>query len=515
MTRAAFLFCISLLTLGRSNTFAQDRHVVLIVWDGMRPDFVSEKYSPTLWKLARRGVIFGHHHASYLSATDVNGVSMATGCYPAKTGIIANYVFRPEIDANKMIESADPVVVQKGDAVTGGKYLSLPTIAEILHQAGKRTAIAGTKNVALLQDRRLSHDNSARKSFLFFQGRALPNEQMDVFRQLLGPFPGLADAHADDWTTKALTDVMWKEGVPEFSLLWLSQPDDAQHKTAPGSPASIAAIDTTDKHLADVLRVLEQKGVEATTDVFVVSDHGFSTIEKSIDLVSELNHAGFHASTERPANPAKEDILVVGNGGTVFFYLLDHSPELSARLISWLQQTSFTGVIFSRQKTEGAFDMSAALIDAADVPDIVMAFRWNADLNKFGVPGMIDGDWNRAAGGGAHATLSAFDMHNTLVAAGPDLKQGMVDQLPSGNIDLVPTILHLLHVDTSQKFDGRILSEALVHPSAIPDKVKEESLEARRDLGEYSWRQYLKISHMGSTTYLDEGNGSSRPILRP
>jgi arylsulfatase A-like enzyme len=128
---------------------------------------------------------------------------------------------------------------------------------------------------------------------------------------------------------------------------------------------------------------------------------------------------------------------------------------------------------------------------------------------------MIDGDWNRAAGGGAHATLSAFDMHNTLVAAGPDLKQGMVDQLPSGNIDLVPTILHLLHVDTSQKFDGRILSEALVHPSAIPDKVKEESLEARRDLGEYSWRQYLKISHMGSTTYLDEGNGSSRPILRP
>ena len=35
-----------------------DRHVVVVVWDGMRPDFVSEKTTPTLWKLAREGVTF-------------------------------------------------------------------------------------------------------------------------------------------------------------------------------------------------------------------------------------------------------------------------------------------------------------------------------------------------------------------------------------------------------------------------------------------------------------------------
>src|SRR4029077_2995496 len=28
-----------------------DRHVVVVVWDGMRPDFVSEETTPTLWKL--------------------------------------------------------------------------------------------------------------------------------------------------------------------------------------------------------------------------------------------------------------------------------------------------------------------------------------------------------------------------------------------------------------------------------------------------------------------------------
>ena len=31
-------------------------HVVLVVWDGMRPDFATEQYAPTLCKLLKSGV---------------------------------------------------------------------------------------------------------------------------------------------------------------------------------------------------------------------------------------------------------------------------------------------------------------------------------------------------------------------------------------------------------------------------------------------------------------------------
>src|ERR1043166_8156905 len=58
------------------------RHVVLIVWDGMRPDFVSPQYAPTLDKLAHDGVRFRNHHSVYPTATDVNGAALASGCYP-------------------------------------------------------------------------------------------------------------------------------------------------------------------------------------------------------------------------------------------------------------------------------------------------------------------------------------------------------------------------------------------------------------------------------------------------
>src|SRR4051812_19143924 len=80
-----FLFVASLLpalAFGETEAAAGERHVVVVVWDGMRPDFVSERNTPTLWKLAQDGVTFAHHHSVYVSATNVNGAAIATGVYP-------------------------------------------------------------------------------------------------------------------------------------------------------------------------------------------------------------------------------------------------------------------------------------------------------------------------------------------------------------------------------------------------------------------------------------------------
>ena len=109
-----------------------------------------------------------------------------------------------------------------------------------------------------------------------------------------------------------------------------------------------------------------------------------------------------------------------------------------------------------------------------------MAFRWNETKNQFGVPGMIDADWQRGAGKGTHATLSRFDMHNTLIAAGPDFHRGEIVDLPSGNVDLAPTILRILGIIPPQQLDGRILSEAMVNigPAAPELKPENKTIEA-------------------------------------
>ena len=98
-----------------------ERHVVVVVWDGMRPDFVSEQDTPVLWKLAREGVTFGNHHSVYPSATMVNGTVMMTGVYPGNSGIIANHVYRPDIDSHHTLDVEVRSVVEKGDQLSGGK----------------------------------------------------------------------------------------------------------------------------------------------------------------------------------------------------------------------------------------------------------------------------------------------------------------------------------------------------------------------------------------------------------
>ena len=144
---------LALVWLGQKSLAAGASHVILVVWDGMRPDFVSQATTPTLFALARDGVIFLHHHPVYLSSTEVNATALATGVYPWQSGIIGNHEFRPDLDPLKGIDTEALAVVRQGDELTGNHYLAFPTVAEILHAHGIRTAVAGTKPVALLHDR--------------------------------------------------------------------------------------------------------------------------------------------------------------------------------------------------------------------------------------------------------------------------------------------------------------------------------------------------------------------------
>src|SRR5207248_5135228 len=82
----------------KSPQLTNRRYVVLIVWDGMRPDFVTARNCPTLFQLAQHGVLFQHHHAVYPSATEVNVTVLSTGVWPARSGIVGNNEYRPEID---------------------------------------------------------------------------------------------------------------------------------------------------------------------------------------------------------------------------------------------------------------------------------------------------------------------------------------------------------------------------------------------------------------------------------
>lgn len=513
MRKALFAFLVFVAALSSGKADGLNKHVVLVVWDGMRPDFVNESNTPTLYDLARRGVFFAHNHAVYITSTEVNGTALATGDYPEDSGVIANREWRPEIGALVPIDTESLDAIRTGDRLGG--YLAAPTVAETLQRRGFPTAIAGTKPVVLLHDHAKRPENSS--SVVLFEGHTLPTGLVTNFTDsgALGPFPpeNGSKTNCDVWTTRSLTELIWKKDVPPFSLLWLAEPDNTQHQTGVGSAESLAAIRNSDYALSRVIAELKAKGVYDSTDVIVVSDHGFSTISKEVDLVAELHRAGFKAVREFTAPPAKGDVLVVGLGGSALIYVAGHERKTITDLVKFLQAQDFAGPIFTARALEGTFPLGNSMIGSAHAADIVFSLRWTSETNLNGAPGCLISESqgsNLSLGSGqkaTHASLSPFDLHNTLVAAGPDFRQGYRDETPSGNVDVAPTVLKILGVTPLQPMDGRVLSEALNSPSERALKIESTELRADAGLPTGKWSQTLRVTKVNGVRYLDEGSG--------
>jgi len=507
----AAIFALSLAqsAIATPATHGKAHHIVVMVWDGMRPDFVTPQYTPNLWALSQRGVTFLHHHPSYPSSTEVNGTVMATGVYPEHSGLMGNREYRPQVDPLKPVGTELPTTI----AAEGGPYFAAPTVVQMLHAAGRATAVAGSKGVALLQD--WSHNGSseaARDSVVFFDGKTEPPGAMGILTGTLGAWPETIEfpnIPEDAWTTQALTQVLWSGSMPAYSVLWMSDPDYSQHQMAPGSPMALAALKSVDDRLGTVLKAIDAKGLGSDTDVFVISDHGFSTIERNNGVVPDLAAAGIKVSgTAFDSPPQRGQVMAVGNGGSIMFYIIGHDQEIGRKITGVIQKSDYAGVIFSRWPLPGAFPLHTVRIATKEAPDIVMAFHWTRDPNKYGAPGSLDADAGPKAGKGTHASLSPYEMHNTLIAAGPDFRAGWSDAVPTGNVDLAPTVMWILGVPKSQPMDGRVLLEAM--PGHILGrKTSTHTLIAANPAN--GWKQYLKVTSVGSTLYFDEGNRGDEP----
>jgi arylsulfatase A-like enzyme len=60
-----------------------------------------------------------------------------------------------------------------------------------------------------------------------------------------------------------------------------------------------------------------------------------------------------------------------------------------------------------------------------------------------------------------HGISSPFDIHNTLIVAGPDFLEHARSNLPTSNVDLAPTLLRLLGIPVAPSMTGRVIEEGL------------------------------------------------------
>jgi hypothetical protein len=158
-------------------------------------------------------------------------------------------------------------------------------------------------------------------------------------------------------------------------------------------------------------------------------------------------------------------LVVVPNGGTDYIYAPEPDPEARKKTVTdavrFLQSRGEVGALFVKGEygdVPGTLPHEAAGLEASRAPDVIVAYSHDETTVVQGIRGITFSGSPRLRGN--HGSFGPTDVHNTLVAAGPDFRVGMRDQLPSANVDVAPTIAKLLGLELRDA-TGRPLLEAL------------------------------------------------------
>ncbi len=425
------------------------RIFVLMVWDGLRPDFVTAEWTPNLFAMENAGVRFARHHSVFPTITMVNAATLATGAPPGNTTILGDAVsLVPRLSAHQItvapkdswanqpvnLENSVALAALNGPKFFNGALLGAESIGQQVRRAGGYLAIIGKKGPAFTFDDSVTGDPAiggpiAAGNFIFVSDDLVAPPPLKSELAPVPPRPpsesaiyGARDTYfAQIVTGRALPAAKAAAlgGRPALVVFWQHNPDVTQHHRGLGTQANLDALKVSDANLASIRDTIAKLGIADRTDLMVVSDHGFATIRALVPLAQLLVAKGIKQSA------TSDDITVVANGG---IDLIDLSraafPTLEARrailqkITDFVESQPWSGPLFTRSVGEeraflGGPAESATKVAARadsgsgwiagtfgldslgmigrnnyfDAPDLVVSFRELPDADNRGLTG--------------------------------------------------------------------------------------------------------------------------------
>ncbi len=479
--------------------------VILVVWDGMRPDYVTEELTPHLCAHAASGTRYRRSVGVFPSVTRPTTSSVSTGAYPLAHGVLSNAFVGPPGD-RAVIDTGDRHELERLRTINNGRLLPIPTLAEAVAAGGKRVVVMGSGSngqVVLLDPERVGTTIHVE----FTQ----PESLMASLVARFGPVPTKAIPvnAANDWLNTVLTDYVLPEVAPDLAIMWLCEPDSSQHAAGLGAPVTLDAIRGNDARLGKLLAAVATSGVPTT--VIVASDHGHSTVVGMVRTAETLRDAGFGDALDREQILLGEQAIHIEDG--------PDAAALRDAVGAWLAEQYWVGTLFDWRNGEApaaALTPHAAWGDRerpalAHAPTFTYSHSWTEEPNIHGAPGSAFtrftaslADFEQLQGPiiglnrltATHGTLSPRDQRTVLVLGGAGIRPGMPD-LPAGVIDIAPTILALLGLPALPTADGRALAESFATGPTAAEVVVATTPIATVASGS------LRRHRIGTTDYID------------
>src|SRR5215471_17779692 len=307
--------------------------VVIVICDSLRADLITATDAPFLSRLGQSSARFTNHASVFPSTTRTSAASIATGCLPARHGLLGNTMAIDEGDGLVCLSVGKPDFRDRLHAATG-RTLHVPTLAECVSRADE-TAIA------------ISNVSPGAAYFLDPDGYGWVYNPAGCFGPGRRPLPaseGLAIAKGetgDTAATERFCEEVLRHRAPAVALLWLSEPDYTGHHTPLGSPEhrrAIAGADANVQRVAETVAALDPSGEHIL--LIVGSDHGMETVAETIDLDRLLVEAGLKAAL------GSSEVVVAPNGTAALLYFADPTGPLVRKVARFLETQDWVGRAF-------------------------------------------------------------------------------------------------------------------------------------------------------------------------
>jgi predicted AlkP superfamily pyrophosphatase or phosphodiesterase len=368
-------------------------------------------------------------------------------------------------------------------------------MGEVLDAAGESMMVfsSGTTGQAFLQNHKVGRGAIVNPDLI------LPASFKSQVIAEVGATPadGAADTERHRWITDALLKYGFADNGPLVSAIWFSDPDGAAHEHGIGSEEAVNAIRFVDGQFGRILDALKAKGLDEKYNIIFSTDHGFVTHIGKQSLTDFLIQEGLKKSKE-------SDDVVIAEGAV---YVKNHDESEIKKIVAALHKQEWAGAVFTKAKNKGEMKGwvdGTISFDAIHYNhpqrsgDILVAMNWNDDQNNKGYAGT---DYSGGVAG--HGGSSPYEINIALFASGPDFKKAFTGELPTSNVDIVPTILHIYDMPLPSGMDGRVMSEFLKKSAANKGKLKKEIVATEV---QYNWGTYklvVEMSLLGKYRYFN------------
>ncbi len=264
------------------------KKVMLLVVDGLAPEYFQKDTAPHLFRLAQESGFYKTVLGAMPSVTNVNHACILSGKWPEETGVVGNYYYNPITQEEGFIE-------ERG-------FMKAKMLLQEYGENHGTTAFFTVKGKVL---------------GVYGEGADIGMSAQDPDQKLIRKYgldmpPAVDSLDSTRWILEAAYRCIEKDSP---DLVYCTTNDYAFHHFAPGTIEAVQQVRTVDAYMAEIAKLEPQR------QIYITADHGMNQKTRIVHFQNIAQKAGFSVYCLPPLKDRYIENHIYQEGGMLYVFL--------------------------------------------------------------------------------------------------------------------------------------------------------------------------------------------------